>query len=391
MALFLGSQGSDAAKLRATGEVLERLRQTIATAQGMGDEAAVTEFLAGLATDFAEGSAAELAFLHAHGGVLAAVATADAAALPAIIRLGRRQVADEFDRRRSPLAVHVALGALDEAVLRRVFTLAGAPADDSWCWLAGGWLGRCEVSFGAGLAGTYLGRDPEGMANRVLPLLEASGYQVEYRPVCGGLSWYAGIDAWQEALAALFAAGNERCAALADLRWVAGNPVLGQTALNAVRSGLARWRQSALFSQAAREASNLRVALGFFGGLKVERVGEHRGAINIDSQALYPLVANIRFMAIAYGVAATDTAERLRELVRLGRLNVDPAGRIIEAYHHLLCWKMATMPTADAIAASDRYIWPERLTEREQESLKECLDAVAGLERQVVQQLVGMG
>jgi signal-transduction protein with cAMP-binding, CBS, and nucleotidyltransferase domain len=229
------------------------------------------------------------------------------------------------------------------------------------------------------------------MAARVGPLLAASGYPVEYRPSCGGLYWYASLDEWQAALAAMFAAGDERCAGLADLRWVAGSSVLGQTAITNVRSGLARWRQSALFSQAARQASNLRVALGFFGGLKVEKVGEHRGAINIDSQALYPLVANIRFMAIAYGVTATDTAARLRELVRLGKLNVDPAGRIIEAYHHLQSWKLSTVQSADAISGADRYIWPERLTVPEQESLKECLDAVAGLERLVVQQLVGMG
>jgi len=391
MALFLGSQGSDAAALRATGEMVERLRQRIAIAQGMAEETEVAGFLAMLSAGFADEAVAEQEFQAALAGLLDDLKGADGAGVVTIVRAGRYLVAEHFRRRRSPLAVHAALKALDEAVLRRVFALAGAATDDDWCWLAAGWLGRSEVSFGSGLAGSYVGREPQVVAARVTPLLADCGYLVDARPICGGLGWYATLDHWQEAVAITVAAGDERCAGMADLRWVAGNADVAQAALTSARSGLARWRQSASFSEAARSGSNLRVALGFFGGLKVERFGAHRGAINIDGQALYPLVANVRFMAIAFDVVETDTAARLRELVRLGRLNVDPAGRVMEAYHHLQRWKLSAELGAESRNGLDRYIRPNELSESEQEALKECLDAVNGLERLVVQQLVGVG
>ena len=389
MAQFLGSQGRDIAGLRATNEVIGQLKRRIAAAQGAHAEADVARFLAGLAERFAGEASTEQSFQSVHAGLLRDVTAAEAAALPSLLASGRTLVAEHFVRCGSPLAVQEALSDLFDAVLRRLVTLARDGGDD-WCFLASGWLGRREVSFCSGFSGSYIGRDAGPVAAVVLPALTMLGLTVDPRPGSGGLGWYESLDAWQAAVTALTAAGDDACGRLADLRCIAGDEAAAVTALATARSGLQRWRQSAAFTQAARQVSGLRLALGFFGGLKVERSGAHRGALNIDAQALYPLIANIRNLAIGTDLRVVGTADRVRELVRRGRLNVEPASRVMEALHHLQGWKLAAERDGGFTPELDRYVWPERLSTREQELLRDSLEDIAGLERLVVQHLAGM-
>lgn len=390
MALFLGSQKNDVAALTATRELVERLRQHIATAQGEGGDLELSSFLQQLAADFSAEYDAEEVFLKAMGRMQEEIAASSAPELPALLQSARVMIADEFQHSNSPLAVHEAMNDLMVVVVQRLFALATATESAPWCVLAGGVIGRGEATFSPGLAGCFIGPHADQVAATVSSLLPGLNLRIDVRLLAGGFSWFNSLAEWETAVATLTGSGDERSAALADLRQVAGNADTGQQAVAIARRGVTWWRQSDFFRAEARHSSGMRLPLGFFGGLKVEKSGAHRGAINMDAQAIGPLVANVRTMAIAAGLTVTGTADRIRELVRSGRLNVDPAGRALEAFHHLQRWKMAAEVakggTGDLL---DVYVWPERLSPPEHESFKECLDAIAGIERLVVQNLTG--
>lgn len=388
MALFLGASANDLANLKATRELLERLEKKIAAARGNGSEAEAAGFLDRLAAAFAAESASEQAFVDNMIEHVELLARSDLAAMPSIVQAARASVAEQFKRRRSPLAVQRVFAGFYEQLLQRIFSVVGEGAP-AWCLLAGGALGRREASFGLSVAGCYIGEWTPQLAATVTAMLQDCAITIDSRPITGGFHWFRTPDDWLAAVAALTASGDERCASLADLRVIAGDAAMGGAALMTARGGLARWRQSSTFAQAARQVSGMRLARGFFGGLRVERSGEHRGAINIDTQALSPLVANVRIMVIGQEITETGTPERIKELVRRGRLNVEPAQRALEAYHHLQGWKMLAEQTSTAPGELEGYVWPERLSDADQESFRDCLDAVAAIERLVLQSLVG--
>ncbi len=390
MALFLGSQKNDVAALTATSELVERLRQHIATAQGEGGDLELSSFLQQLAEDFSAEYDAEETFIKAMGRMREDVAAAAAPELPTMLQSARVMIADEFQHSNSPLAVHEAMNNLMVVVLQRLFALAQAAESAPWCLLAGGVIGRGEATFSPGLAGCFIGPHAQRVAATVSSLLPSLQLRVDARLLAGGFSWFNSLAEWETAVATLTGSGDERSAALADLRHVAGDAETGKQAAAIARRGVIWWRQSDFFSAEARHSSGMRLPLGFFGGLKVEKSGAHRGAINMDAQAIGPLVANVRTMAVSAELSVTGTADRIRELVRSGRLNVDPAGRALEAFHHLQRWKMAA-EVAKGVSGDllDVYVWPERLSPQEHESFKECLDAIAGIERLVVQNLTG--
>jgi CBS domain-containing protein len=391
VALFLGSQKNDVAALTATRELVERLRQHIATAQGEGGDLEISSFLHQLAADFSAEYDAEETFLKAMGRMREDIAAAaDAAELPSLLQSARTLIVDEFQHSNSPLAVHEAMNDLMEAVLQRIFALAQAAVSEPWCLLAAGVIGRGEASLSPGLAGCFIGPHADRVAAMVSSLLPSLNLRIDARLLAGGFSWFNSLAEWESAVATLTGSGDERSAALADIRQVAGNADIGKQAAVIAWRGVTWWRQSDFFSAEARHSSGMRLPLGFFGGLKVEKSGAHRGAINMDAQAIGPLVANVRTMAIAAKLTVTGTADRIRELVRSGQLNVDPAGRALEAFHHLQRWKMAA-EVAKGVTGDllDVYVWPERLSPQDHEAFKECLDAIAGIERLVVQNLTG--
>lgn len=390
MALFLGSQKDDVAALTATRELVERLRQHIATAQGEGGDLEIRSFLQQLAADFSAEFDAEETFLKAMGHMRGDVAAASASELPLVLQSARTLIADEFQHSNSPLAVHEAMNGLMEVVLQRIFALALAAESEPWCVLAGGVIGRGEATFSPGLAGCFIGPQADRVAAAVSSLLSSLNLRIDVRLLAGGFSWFNSLAEWEMAVATLTGSGDERSAALVDLRQVAGNAAVGKQAALIAWRGVTKWRQSDFFSEEARHSSGMRLPIGFFGGLKVEKSGAHRGAINMDAQAIGPLVANVRTMAVAAELTVTGTADRIRELVRCGRLNVDPAGRALEAFHHLQRWKMAA-EVAKGVPGDllDVYVWPERLSPQDHESFKECLDAIAGIERLVIQNLTG--
>lgn len=125
------------------------------------------------------------------------------------------------------------------------------------------------------------------------------------------------------------------------------------------------------------EDRRLGVALGFFGRLKTAGSGDHAGEIDLKINGTMPLVASVRLWALARGVAATGTRERLAELARLEVVSAIEAAELTEAFETvtfvLLRGQLADIGRG---AAPDNFVRPDEMDKREREKLVAALKAI---------------
>lgn len=131
--------------------------------------------------------------------------------------------------------------------------------------------------------------------------------------------------------------------------------------------------------------------LGMMGGLKIEKTGPHRGRFPLLDHALVPLSAAVSAFAIMAGSTAPDTPSRLKDLVKLRRLDVDLAERGLQAWH--LFSRQRIDLELDAFPGQDcrdiLNLDPEKLGTVQLDELRDCLQTVEDLQR--VLQVAGNG
>jgi CBS domain-containing protein len=71
----------------------------------------------------------------------------------------------------------------------------------------------------------------------------------------------------------------------------------------------------------AQKVTEHRPPLGFLRDQVVDSVGDYRGLLNLEEDAMLPLVDAVRLLALEQGIQETNTLERLSALVRLGVVN----------------------------------------------------------------------
>jgi len=121
----------------------------------------------------------------------------------------------------------------------------------------------------------------------------------------------------------------------------------------------------------------LDVAIGLFGGLKTTGAGEHAGEIDLKLHGTMPLVASARFWALAQGVEATGTRERLTALRALGVVKDDEAGELADAFDAVTFVLLRGQLTdIDNGKAPDNYVRPDELDKRERARLIGALKAI---------------
>lgn len=125
------------------------------------------------------------------------------------------------------------------------------------------------------------------------------------------------------------------------------------------------------------EDRRLGVALGFFGGLKATGSGEHAGEIDLKINGTMPLVASARLWALARGVAATGTRERLAALAKLDVVSAVEAEELSEAFE-IVTFVLLRGQLIDVAAgkAPDNFVRPEEMDKREREKLIAALKAI---------------
>ncbi len=105
--------------------------------------------------------------------------------------------------------------------------------------------------------------------------------------------------------------------------------------------------------------------------------GGHKEALNIKKAGTFPLVHGVRSLALANGISATSTAERLDALVAAGKLPAKLATDLIESLHFFMGLKLKHgLQQLDAGRAASDQIDVDQLSSLDRDLLKDTLAVV---------------
>ncbi|MBU3068301.1 CBS domain-containing protein [Aestuariicella sp. G3-2] len=238
------------------------------------------------------------------------------------------------------------LTAISDAVTVRLIELAedelGEPPVP-YCWLGFGSQGRGEQLLGADQDNGLLIDDAvseqdakwfETLAHRVSDGLNTCGYVYcpgkvmattdEWRQSLGG--WKATVDRWTRTPTA---DAVMRVSIFFDLRAVYGDASLCQKLQQHM---LKQAGSNTIFLAAlAENVLDTPPPLGIFRRFVVEHNGEHRDELNLKKRAVIPIVDIVRIHALANGVTAVNTHDRLAALAKLKALSINDSRNLQDA------------------------------------------------------------
>ena len=164
-----------------------------------------------------------------------------------------------------------------------------------------------------------------------------------------------------------------------DLRTLAGDPALEQIIKGYIAQ---RAQHEPLFlRQLAVQAVKFTTPLGFFGGFKVEKTGDHRGEIDLKTAGLFAITEGIRALGLAAGLVGGETAEKMMRLREKGVLSQNQLDDL-QAGFNMLC-QLRLQGQVEAIARNGKlsnYISPAVLNRVEQGRLHVTLEVVKSFE-----------
>ncbi|HLO25746.1 MAG TPA: putative nucleotidyltransferase substrate binding domain-containing protein, partial [Geobacteraceae bacterium] len=284
-----------------------------------------------------------------------------------------------------------------------------------FCWLTSGSAGRLEQTFCVDPAYFLIYGEAEDDGPRYFEKFAFSVAAVLGKtgllPGNGGAMmkslWRGSRKEWREENIGRLQPGNEKGLAVllgrADLRLIHGDAALAEEMINVVRSmiefrqdelretttGIAtasRTRAAVSFPvpglrDLGRSIADTPTGLDFFGRLRIEKGGRHKGTFDLEQYALGPLITNIRMMALEYGVAQTGTIARIKGLQEGGHLSVELADRLLRTYHEFTRLKILRQIREGCENERTCYIDPRELSEEENLKLRTGLEAVSDLEK----------
>lgn len=284
------------------------------------------------------------------------------------------------------------LTAISDAVTVRLIQLAEhrlGPAPVPWCWLGFGSQARGEQLLGAdqdnGIVTSDAYRPEHGpwfasLAREVCDGLNECGYVY-----CnGGImattdQWRQPLAAWRDTVGRWARAPTPdavmRVSIFFDLRAIYGDSglcaALQQTMLETAG-------QNTIF-QAALAASALdnRPPLGIFRRFVVDRNGEHEDQLDLKKRGVLPVTEIVRLHALANGIAAVNTRERIHALAEQGALTLVDSRNLADA---LACVQQQRLQhQCEQILAGEKagnFINPRNLPKMAREQLRDAFTII---------------
>lgn len=164
-----------------------------------------------------------------------------------------------------------------------------------------------------------------------------------------------------------------------DVRVVAGKREL----LDSLRQRtLQRTRDNKLFlAHMVGNALSHQPPLGLFGGLSVQRSGEHKGTLDLKHNGIVPIIDLARVYALAAGHPAVNTHDRLSHAAESGEISQQGARDLRDALEHLSLVRLRHQSRLLAAGfAADNYLRPEDLSNFERSQLKDAFGVVKALQ-----------
>ena len=203
-------------------------------------------------------------------------------------------------------------------------------------------------------------------------------------PCPGGImaknpAWRRSFSAWTEIvdhwLANAVPENILKGSMLFDLRTLSGNATLERRLKDHVSL---RLRQDAVFL--VRTASNVvRFAppLGWFGRIRVEKEGEHRGQLDIKKAGIFAVTEGVKVLALEAGIFEGGTRERMQTLVTARVLEKQQAEDLEASFNFLVFLRLRSQVAAiRAGGEPSNFLALDHLNRMEQGRLRLALEEV---------------
>ena len=284
------------------------------------------------------------------------------------------------------------LTAISDTVTMRLIELAKTqlgPAPVPFCWLGFGSQARGEQLIGADQDNGLLIDDRaqphqlewfRQLAEYVCDGLDACGY-----PYCKG-KVMATTDAWRQPLSGWQRTVDEwtrsptpdavmRVSIFFDLRALYGERSLCQRLQQHM---LSRTGKDTIFLAAlAANVLEQTPPLGIFRRFLVERNGDHRDEFDVKKRGVMPLVELVRLHALANGVSAVNTRERIRELMDSKILTIVDGRNLQDAFDSIQQLRVSNHSNQIAHNGDiSNYLNPKELSELQRKHLKDAFTVV---------------
>lgn len=302
--------------------------------------------------------------------------------------------AEHFKKNDSAAALFETCGIYRSRLVTRILSLAVekmeedgfGPSPVPFAWVEAGTAGRGELS----ISGEYkalivYGRDGkeadiwiENFARLAVDLLDATAVVRLADVSPADSTWRRSISGWRKLMTQGRHVSVEPIIPYMDIRHLYGDPLLTEELTNLIHAVIQSHPEQV--RQESRRVARLPLATGLLGWFRVERTGVHRGEVNLHGHAYLPLVSLIRIMAATADIHVTNTGERIRSLLTMGKLSVEMAENLLEAYH-VINRQRIPLQQGEISASAPGYLDPEYLTEEEEQTLKMSLETVANLQK----------
>ncbi len=242
------------------------------------------------------------------------------------------------------------LTAISDAVTVRLIQLAQerlGPAPVAWCWVGFGSQARAEQLLGADQDNGIIVADdyrPEhaawfqALAERVCEDLDVCGYV--YCPgdiMAKTAEWRQPLAAWRETVQKWArtptAEAVMRVSIFFDLRSIYGD----HTLCDELQSTMLQVAGSNTIFLAALAANALdsKPPLGIFRRFVVDRNGDHVDELDLKKRGVLPVTEIVRLHALANGITAVNTSERIQALAETGLMTLTESRNLADALNFI--------------------------------------------------------
>jgi len=331
--------------------------------------------------------------------LLRQIMRADSAGAMRETRLSLVQLVSQALRAEVPVAPIVGLVAsLNDACTRRLIDLLaereGLVFPAGAAYLALGSQGRGEQTLRTDQDSALVYRDdlPVAeqkvlgvLAERLAALLEEAGI-----PRCPGATmasnpyWCQSLGVWHRRLDEWISEPRSehmiQFGMFQDQRVVIGEGSLGESLNEAI---LASVRRHALFfPYMARHIDRFSPPLGWFGWIRTERRGEHRGTLNLKKAGIFALTEGASLLGLEAGISCGTSWEKLEDLVTAGILARSDQQLYAEALNILVRFRLDLQLQAyDAGEEPGNHLAPGQLDRGRLRELRVALKGVKSLQR----------
>lgn len=281
------------------------------------------------------------------------------------------------------------ISTLNDALTRRLLEIESRRFDlhgVRWCWLAFGSEGRYEQTISTDQDnGLVFEGDaaPDDLRQRLLPLAQAVNRGLDSCgfPLCkgnimaGNPRWCLSLEEWRQQFGRWVADTDPQALLHAviffDFRALHGEEALARS-LRAHLLDLTR-NNSRFQRQLAQYALETPPPLGLLSDFVTEDEGEFRGTIDLKKSGARLFADAARVLALAAGVAHTNTAQRLRQAGPALNIPASEIDGIVDGFFFLQGLRLRAQMDMGPAAAGVNRIRPDHLNEVDRRILKESL------------------